>query len=67
MSICYSLLTKPWMLFSEGEEDIGNYDEASIRYRGKNIPSKSFQKLQSMTGGPGPESNFLGRIISADI
>ena len=31
---------------------IGGYDEASIRYMGRNIPSKSFRMLQSMTGGP---------------
>jgi hypothetical protein len=37
---------------SLGVDDIGNYDETSIRYRGRNIPSKSFRMLQNMTGGP---------------
>jgi len=29
----------------------GQYDEKSIRYTGRNIPSRSFRMLQSMTGG----------------
>ncbi|XP_013382524.1 extensin-like [Lingula anatina] len=34
------------------EGPIGKYDETSIRYKGRNIPSKSFKLLQQMTGGP---------------
>ncbi len=37
-------------------DDIGGYDEASIRYKGRNIPSKSFKILQNMTGGPASAS-----------
>ena len=29
----------------------GQYDQKSIRYTGRNIPSRSFRMLQSMTGG----------------
>ena len=40
------------ILSADGHDDvIGGYDEASIRYMGRNIPSKSFRMLQSMTGG----------------
>lgn len=39
-----------------GESEPGDYDEKSIRYTGRNIPSKSFRLLQSMTGGPGGDS-----------
>ncbi|KAK7502031.1 hypothetical protein BaRGS_00006783 [Batillaria attramentaria] len=31
----------------EEEERVGNYDEASIRYKGKHIPSPSFRVLQT--------------------
>ena len=41
-------------------DDIGNYDETSIRYRGRNIPSKSFRMLQNMTGGP--VENLPGKV-----
>ena len=33
---------------------MGGYDEASIRYMGRNIPSRSFRMLQNMTGGADP-------------
>jgi hypothetical protein len=33
-------------------EEPGQYDEKSIRYTGRNIPSRSFKILQQMTGGP---------------
>lgn len=36
-------------LLREGDE-IGNYDQTSIRYTGKTNPSKSFRLLQSVTG-----------------
>lgn len=36
------------------DSDSGQYDEKSIRYTGRNIPSKSFRLLQSMTGGSFP-------------
>lgn len=38
---------------SEGE--VGEYEQKSIRYTGRNIPSKSFRMLQNMTGGDQPE------------
>lgn len=31
----------------EEEERVGSYDETSIRYKGKHIPSPSFRVLQS--------------------
>ncbi|KAH9495423.1 hypothetical protein Btru_015084 [Bulinus truncatus] len=31
----------------DNEETVGNYDETSIRYKGKNIPSPSFRVLQT--------------------
>jgi len=34
------------------ERAVGDYDEASIRYTGRNIPSRSFRMLQQLTGGP---------------
>jgi len=37
-------------------QDPGEYEQTSIRYTGKNIPSKSFRMLQSMTGGAGSAS-----------
>jgi len=37
----------------DGQEP-GQYDETSIRYTGKTIPSKSFRMLQSLTGGDTP-------------
>ena len=56
----YVLLTRDgvsWLMFlwTDDPEEIGGYDEASIRYLGRKIPSKSFQLLQSMTGGPAPD------------
>ena len=38
-------------------EEPGDYDQTSIRYTGKNIPSKSFRMLQSMTGGAGADDS----------
>lgn len=38
-------------VLTTGDEQVGGYDEASIRYLGKNIPSRSFRMLQDMTGG----------------
>lgn len=38
------------------DSDPGSYDEKSIRYIGKNIPSRSFRLLQSMTGGADGDS-----------
>ena len=35
-------------------DEVSAYDETSIRYRGRNIPSKSFRMLQNMTGSAGP-------------
>ena len=31
--------------------DVGDYDQTSIRYTGRNIPSRSFRMLQHLTGG----------------
>ena len=51
-------------MFCVGADDVdevSGYDETSIRYRGRNIPSKSFRMLQSMTGSgsdvPGKQSH----------
>ena len=52
------------LVFSDEPTDIGNYDEQSIRYRGRNIPSKSFRMLESMTGGPAPAP---GQMLKAKI
>lgn len=38
-------------LLGGDEPDVGEYEQASIRYTGKNIPSRSFRMLQQMTGG----------------
>jgi hypothetical protein len=38
-------------LFPDDSPDVGQYDEKSIRYTGKNIPSRSFRMLQHLTGG----------------
>lgn len=43
-------------IYLSGDSEPGDYDEKSIRYTGRNIPSKSFRLLQSMTGGPGGDS-----------
>ena len=43
-------------MFSDDDADdegVGRYNEASIRYRGGHIPSRSFRMLQSMTGEDG--------------
>ena len=60
----YVLLTRDgvsWSMFlwTDDPDEIGGYDEASIRYLGRKIPSKSFQLLQSMTGGPAPDGITL--------
>lgn len=39
----------------EDENDVGHYNEASIRYKGGSIPSKAFRMLKSMTGGDGDD------------
>ena len=47
---------------SEDEGSVGNYDETSIRYKGRNTPGKTFKKLQSLTGSEGyvpPRKFFL--------
>ena len=36
--------------------EVGDYDQTSIRYTGRNIPSRSFRMLQHLTGS-GDESN----------
>ena len=52
---CKSELNGVCFVFSDGtEEYLGGYDEASIRYMGRNIPSRSFRMLQNMTGGADP-------------
>lgn len=48
-------------------DDIGGYDEASIRYLGRKIPSKSFQLLQSMTGGPSPDGKYHIKFCSCSL
>lgn len=42
-----------WYFVTENPDgyEVGGYDEASIRYLGRNNPSKSFHLLQQMTGG----------------
>lgn len=53
--VTYLFLKISVNIFTEPEEEeVGNYDEASIRYKGGNIPSKSFKILQNMTGGAPP-------------
>ncbi|XP_035824146.1 trithorax group protein osa [Aplysia californica] len=42
----------------DGEEGVGNYDETSIRYKGKHIPSPSFRVLQ--TWAEHDPDNFTG-------
>ena len=39
------------MVAEEPPQDVGQYDQTSIRYTGKNIPSRSFRMLQHLTGG----------------
>jgi len=41
------------MLFAGDDQssEPGQYDQKSIRYTGRNIPSRSFRILQTMTGG----------------
>lgn len=36
------------MYLLDDEEQVGHYDQKSIRYMGKNIPSPSFRLLQSL-------------------
>ena len=46
------------MLYDVTEDsagDVGDYDQTSIRYTGRNIPSRSFRMLQHLTGS-GDES-----------
>ena len=44
---------------SDDVDEVSGYDETSIRYRGRNIPSKSFRMLQSMTGSGSDEPGRL--------
>ena len=56
-----------YVLSTDGHDDvIGGYDEASIRYMGRNIPSKSFRMLQSMTGGNDVTDSAQG-VFSAGV
>ena len=46
---------RKWVFSDDDADDegVGRYNEASIRYRGGHIPSRSFRMLQSMTGEDG--------------
>lgn len=54
-------------LTAEGEEEeeerVGNYDETSIRYKGKHIPSPSFRVLQTWAQHDPLESEYKSRPI----
>ena len=41
--------------------DVGDYDQTSIRYTGRNIPSRSFRLLQHLTGGTDDSATPPGR------
>ena len=52
------------MIVPGGEDqsgEPGEYEQKSIRYTGRNIPSRSFRILQSMTGGDA--SGSPGNVI----
>jgi len=38
--------------------EVGDYDETSIRYTGRNIPSRSFRMLQHLTGGADEDNSI---------
>lgn len=54
-------------LTAEGEEEeeerVGNYDETSIRYKGKHIPSPSFRVLQTWAQHDPLESEYKSRPV----
>lgn len=61
-SVCLNL-----DLTAEGEEEeeerVGNYDETSIRYKGKHIPSPSFRVLQTWAQHDPLESEYKSRPV----
>lgn len=57
-----------WSL-AAGEDQTGEpgqYEQKSIRYTGRNIPSRSFRMLQSMTGGDASGSPGNTSFIPVD-
>jgi len=48
LMLCKTSCVQSDVVLSGDENRVGNYDEASIRYRGNHIPSPSFRLLQTL-------------------
>jgi len=71
ISLIDAILKLPWKMSlisscihcpGQGGQEAGEYDEKSIRYTGKSIPSRSFRLLQSMTGGEDPLPGLITHL-----